>query len=117
MKAKLTAIGTFGVYDPEEPNGMPRMNTGAVCVEFKLGRRHYSRSIPFPLDIVREKWETTREAKSKLLADKLMELVVRELERDGVDDFDLTDVNEVLHLKMPYLLQSATNYRNVTQTF
>ena len=117
MKAKLTAIGTYGVYDPEEPNGLPRMNMAAVCVEFKLGKRQYSRSMPFPLDLVRETFETTQAAKSELLTKKLMDLCVKELERDGVKDYDLTDVENVLRLKMPYLLHKAIDYENVTQTF
>ena len=117
MKAKLTAIGTYGVYDPKELNGPPRMNTAAVCVEFKLGKRQYCRSMPFPLDLVRETFETTQAAKSELLTKKLMDLCVKELERDGVKDYDLTDVENVLRLKMPYLLHKAIDYENVTQTF
>ena len=117
MKAKLTAIGTYGVYDPEELNGLPKMNTAAVCVEFKLGKRQYSRHIPFPLDLVREKFEATQAAKSELLTKKLMELCVKELEGDGVKDYDLTDVENVLRLKMPYLLHMAIDYENVAQTF
>lgn len=117
MKAKLTEIGTYGVYDPEELNGPPRMNMAAVCVEFKLGKRQYSRSIPFPLDLVREKFETTQAAKSELLTKKLMDLCVKELERDGVKDYDLTEVENVLRLKMPYLLHKAIDYEIVTQTY
>lgn len=117
MKANLTAIGTFGVYDPEEPNGSPRMNMAAVCVEFKLGKHQYSRSIPFPLDLVREKFEMTQAAKSELLTKKLMDLCVKELESDGVKDYGLKDVENVLRLKMPYLLHKAIDYENVTQTF
>lgn len=117
MKAKLTAIGTYGVYDPEELNGPPRMNMAAVCVEFKLDKRQYSRSIPFPLDLVREKFKTTQAAKSEIITKKLMDLCVKELERDGVKDYDLTDVENVLRLKMPYLLHKAIDYENVTQTF
>ena len=37
MKARLTAIGTYGVYDPVELNGISRMNMAAVCVEFRIG--------------------------------------------------------------------------------
>ena len=117
MKAKLTAIGTHGVYDPEELNGLPRMNMAQVCVEFKLGKRQYSRGIPFPLDLVREKFEMTQAAKSELLTKKLMELCVKELDREGVKDYDLTDVENVLRLKMPYLLHRAIDYENVSQTF
>ena len=115
-KAKLTAIGTYGVYDPEELNGPPRINKAAVCVEFKLGTRQYSRHIPFSLDLVREKFETTQATKSELMTKKLMDLCVKELERDGVHDYDLTDVENVLRLKMPYLLHRAIDYKNVTQT-
>jgi len=117
MKAKLKAIGTCGVYDPEELNGLPRMNMAAVCVEFNLGKRQYSRHIPFPLDLVREKFETTQATKSELLTKKLMDLCVKELESDGVKDYDLTDVENVLRLKMPYLLHKAIEYKNVTQKF
>ena len=117
MKAKLTEIGTHGVYDPEELNGPPRMNMAAVYVEFKLGKRQYIRGIPFPLDLVREKFETTQAAKSELLTKKLMESFVKELERDGVKDYDLTDVENVLRLKMPYLLHGAIDYESVTQIF
>ena len=117
MKAKLTAIGTYGVYDPEELNGLPRMNTAEVCVEFKLGKHQYSRSIPFLLDLVREKFKTTQAAKSEFLTKKLMESCVKELETDGVKDYDLKDVENVLRLKMPFMLRKAVNMEYFTQLF
>ena len=116
MKAILTAIGTYPVYDPDE-KGIPKCNTGAVGIEFKIGRRQYSRHIVFPLDIVGEKFESTVNQKSELLADKLMERAIKEVKDDVMKGYDLTDVETILRLKMPYLLHRAIELRQVVQTF
>ena len=112
MKAKLTAIGTHGVYDPIEPNGAPRMNMACVCVEFKIGRMEYGNFIPFHLDIVRERFYENGNEKAELLTERLMQRIRKE-----VGDADLTDVENVLRLKMPYLLHAAIDYELVHQRF
>ncbi len=59
MKAKLTAIGTELVYDPDE-NGVPKMNMSGISVEFEIDGKRYDASIVFPLDVMRKKFEVTQ---------------------------------------------------------
>lgn len=83
-----------------------------VCVEFKIGRMEYGNCIPFPLDIVRERFDENGNEKAELLTERLMQRIRKE-----VGDADLTDVENVLRLKMPYLLHAAINYELVRQLF
>lgn len=112
MKAKLTGIGTHGLYDLLESNGSPRDNMGCVGVEFKIGKREYSSFIPFPLDLVRERFDENGNKKAELLTDRLMQRI-----KKYVKDADMTDVENVLRLKMPYLLHAAIDYKLVYQRF
>jgi hypothetical protein len=117
MKAILTAIGTYGVYDPIEPNGMPQMNMGAVSVVLRIGVYNILQYIPFPLDHVRANFDNTSRAKSELLTKKLMDRIYMETARINQRDADLTDVENVIRLKMPYLLRKAINYETFIQEF
>ena len=117
MKAILTAIGTYGVYDPIEPNGMPQMNMAAICVELRIGEYEFLQEIPFPLDHVRTNFDNTSRAKSELLTKKLMDRIYMETARINQRNADLTDVKIVIRLKMPYLLRKAINYETFIQEF
>ena len=117
MKARLTAIGTYGVYDPVELNGISRMNMAAVCVEFRIGKHEYSIHIPFPLDQMRCKFDDTSRAKSELITKKLMDKIYMAIAMGHQRDSDLTDIENVIRLKMPYLLRKAINDERVTQEF
>lgn len=116
MKAKLTAIGTDLVYDPDE-NGVPKMNMSGICVEFEIDGKRYDASIVFPLDVIRKKFEVTQSIKSKSLTNRIMKRAIDKLEKLNVKDADMTDMENVLRLKMPYLLRKAINYEKVTQIF
>lgn len=117
MKAILTAIGTYGAYDPIEPNGLPQMNMAAVSVELSIGVYDILQYIPFPLDHVRTNFDNTSRAKSELLTKKLMDRIYMETARINQRDADLTDVENVIRLKMPYLLRKAINYETFIQEF
>ena len=88
------------------------MNMACVCVEFKIGRMEYGNFIPFHLDIVRERFYENGNEKAELLTERLMQRIRKE-----VGDADLTDVENVLRLKMPYLLHAAIDYELVHQRF
>jgi len=116
MKARLTAIGTSLVYDPDE-NGVPKVNMADVCVEFNLDKKRYSISIVFPIDVVGVRFDETQAIKSETLTKHLMGRIGKELDRQNVKDADMTDVENVIRLKMPYLLRKAINREIFTQTF
>ncbi len=46
-----------------------------------------------------------------------MKRAIDKLEKLDVKDADMTDMENVLRLKMPYLLRKAINYEKVTQIF
>ena len=116
MKAKLTAIGNGLVYDPDE-NGVPKMNASIISVEFEIDGKRYDASTVFPLDVMRKNFEVTQSIKSKSLTNHIMKRAIDKLEKLDVKDADMTDVENVLRLKMPYLLHKAINYEKVTQIF
>ena len=116
MKAKLAVIGTALVYDPDE-KGYPKMNMADICVEFTTSKKEYCASVVFPLDGMREKFDETKSAKSEIIMKYLMKSIARELDRGNEKDADVTDVENVARLKIPYLLQKAINYERVVQVF
>lgn len=117
MKAILTAIGTYGVYDPIEPKGLPQMNMASVIVELRIGVYDIIQYIPFTLDHVRANFDNTSRAKSELLTKKLIDRIYMEAARINQRDADLTDVENVIRLKMPYLLRKAINNETFIQEF
>lgn len=121
MKVRLKAIGVRGIYDPKEPGGEPQMNTWGVGMEFCVGNkrtRHHAQLV-LPVDLLAVRYEETKEAKREYLTQKLMEYARRGLQNEGIDtaDIDFTDVENVVRMKMPLLLQKVINYEYFIQEF
>lgn len=121
MKARLKSIRVNGIYDPKEPGQPPQMNTWAVNMEFCVRNKHIRKSVRLLLtvDLLAVRFEETKEAKSERITQKLMEYARRGLEDEGIDtaDIDFTDVENMVRMKMPLLLQKVINHEYFIQNF
>ena len=97
------------------------MNTWAVNMEFCVRNKHIRKIVRLLLavDLLAERFEETKEAKSEHITQKLMEYARRGLENEGIDtaDIDFTDVENMVRKKMPLLLQKVINYEFFIQDF
>lgn len=116
MKARLKYIGVSGIYDPKEPGEEPQMNTWAVGMEFCVRKKRIKKYVRLVIaaDLLAERFEETKEAMSELTTQKLMEYARRGLQDEGIDtaDIDFTDVENVVRMKMPLLLQKIIDDEN-----
>lgn len=93
------------------------MTDAAIGVGFKVGRYERYAHVVFPIDIAKTDIDRNINQKSELLTKRLMKYVSEELEHWNEDDADTTDLENIIRLKMPFLLRKAVNMEYFTQLF
>ena len=93
------------------------MTKAALGVAFKVGR--YERYAHLVLYIETAKTDIDRNInqKSELLTEYLMQNVRKELKDWNEGDSDTTDLENIMRLKMPFLLRRAVNMEYFKQIF
>ena len=93
------------------------MTDAAIGVSFKVGRyERYAHEV-FPIEIAKTYIDRNINQKSELLTERLMKDVRKELEEWNEGDADTTDIENIMRLKMPFLLRKAVNMEYFTQIF
>ena len=93
------------------------MTNAAIGVGFKVGKYERYAQVGFPIEIAKTNIDRNINQKSKLLTEFLMKSVRRELEHWNEGDADTTDLENIMRLKMPFLLRKAVNMEYFTQIF
>ena len=71
----------------------------------------------FPIETAKTDIDRNINQKSELLTEYLMKYVRKELEYWNEGDADTTDLENIMRLKMPFLLRKAVNMEYFTQLF
>ena len=108
-KAKITGCMTETVGSS--------MTNAAIGVGFKVGRYERYTHVVFPIESAKENIDRSINQKSELLIGYLMKYVRKELEHWNEGDADTTDLENIMRLKMPFLLRKAVNMEYFTQIF
>lgn len=93
------------------------MTNAAIGVAFKVGRYERYAHVVFPIEITKTDIDRNINQKSELLTKHLMKCVRKELEHWNEGDADITDLENIMRLKMPFLLRKAVNMEYFTQLF
>jgi len=93
------------------------MTYAAIGVEFKVGRYERYAHVMFHIETAKTDIDRNINQKSELLTEHLMERVRGVLEYWNEGDADTTDVENIMRLKMPFLLRKAVNMEYFTQIF
>ena len=93
------------------------MTDAAIGVGFKVGRYERYAYVVFPIETAKTDIDSNINKKSKLLMEYLMKNVRRVLEHWNEGDADTTDLENIMRLKMPFLLRKAVNMEYFTQLF
>ena len=93
------------------------MTNAAIGVAFKVGRYERYAHVVFPIEITKTDIDRNINQKSELLMEHLMKYVRKELEHWNEGDADITDLENIMRLKMPFLLRKAVNMEYFTQIF
>ena len=93
------------------------MTNAAIGVGFKVGRYERYAHVVFPIEIAKTDIDRNINKKSKLLMEYLMKNVRGELEHWNEGDADTTDLENIMRLKMPFLLRKAVNMEYFKQLF
>ena len=93
------------------------MTNAAIGVGFKVGRYERYAHVMFPIEIAKMNIDRNINQKSKLLMEYLMKNVRGELEHWNEGDADTTDLENIMRLKMPFLLRKAVNMEYFKQLF
>ena len=115
MKAKLLAVVTDYMCIPNIIRD-PDIKHASVSVCFSVGRSKFTRFISFHLDVMRDNFNKNANAVSEIVTKSLMKNVTSYMDKMG-KKADFTDMENVLRLKMPYLLHKAINDEMVVQEF
>lgn len=115
MKAKILAVGTYYMCIPNIIRD-PDIKHASVSVCFSVGRSKFTRFISFHLDVMRDNFNKNANAVSEIVTKSLMKNVTNYMDKMG-KKADFTDMENVLRLKMPYLLHKAINNEMVVQEF
>ena len=94
-----------------------KMTNAAIGVGFKVGRYERYAHVVFPIETAKTDIDRNINQKSELLMKFLMKSVRRELEHWNEGDADTTDIENIMRLKMPYLLRKAVNMEYFKQLF
>ena len=108
-KAKITACLT-------ETVGFDFTNA-AIGVGWKVGKYERYRSVVFPIANMAEKLDRTINEKSDLLIKYLMKYVRQECDRWNEGDADITVLENIMRLKIPFLIRKAVNREYFVQRF
>jgi hypothetical protein len=93
------------------------MTIAAVGVSFKVDRYERYAQVGFPIETAKTDIDRNINKKSELLMEHLMKHVRKELEYWNEGDADTTDLENIMRLKMPFLLRKAVNMEYFTQRF
>ena len=93
------------------------MTKAAIGVGFKVGRYERYAHVVFPIEIAKTDINRNINQKSELLTEHLMKYVRKVLEHWNEGDADTTDLENIMRLKMPFLLRKAVNMEYFTQLF
>ena len=89
----------------------------AIGVGFKVGRYERYAHVVFPIETAKTGIDHNINQKSERLTEYLMKNVRKELEDWNEGDADTTDIENIMRLKMPFLLRKAVNMEYFTQIF
>ena len=93
------------------------MTDAAIGVALKVGRYERYVQVAFPIETAKTDIDRNINQKSELLTEHLMKYVRKELEHWNEGDADTTDLENIMRLKMPFLLRKAVNMEYFTQQF
>ena len=93
------------------------MTYAAIGVGFKVGRYERYAHVVFPIEIAKTNIDRNINQKSELLMKYLMKYVRKKLEYWNEGDTDTTDLENIMRMKMPFLLRKAVNMEYFTQLF
>ena len=93
------------------------MTDAAIGVGFKVGRYERYAHVVFPIEIAKTEIDRNINQKSELLTECLMNNVRKELKYWNESDADTADIENIMRLKMPFLLRKAVNMEYFTQLF
>ena len=93
------------------------MTDAAIGVAFKVGRYERYAHVVFPIEIANTDIDRNINQKSELLTEHLMKHVRNELDYWNEGDANTTDLENIMRLKMPFLLRKAVNMEYFTQLF
>ena len=93
------------------------MTDAAIGVAFKVGRYERYAHVVFPIEIANTDIDRNINQKSELLMKYLMKCVRKKLDHWNEGDADTTDLENIMRLKMPFLLRKAVNMEYFTQLF
>jgi hypothetical protein len=94
-----------------------KMTDAAIGVGFKVGRYKRYAHVVFPIEFAKTDIDRNINQKSELLMKYLMKYVRKELDHWNEGDADTTDLENIMRLKMPFLLRKAVNMEYFTQLF
>ena len=109
-KAKITGCVAEMIADT-------KMDKAAIGAGFKVGRYERYAHVVFHIETVKTDIDRNINQKSELLTEHLMKYVRKELEHWNEGDADTTDIENIMRLKMPYLLRKAVNMEYFKQLF
>lgn len=93
------------------------MTIAAIGVGFKVGRYERYAQVGFHIETAKTDIDRNINQKSELLMEHLMKNVRKELDHWNEGDADTTDLENIMRLKMPYLLRKSVNMEYFTQLF
>ena len=93
------------------------MTNAAIGVGFKVGRYERYAHVVFDIETAKTYIDSNINQKSELLTEYLMQNVRKELKDWNEGDADTTDLENIMRLKMPFLLRKAVNMEYFKQLF
>lgn len=93
------------------------MTIAAIGVGFKVGRYERYAQVGFPIETAKTDIDRNINQKSELLMEHLIKHVRKELDYWKEGDADTTDLENIMRLKMPFLLRKAVNMEYFKQLF
>jgi hypothetical protein len=93
------------------------MTQSAIGVSFKVGRYERYAHVVFDIETAKTDIDRNINKKCELIMEYLMKNVRKELEYWNEGDAETTDLENIMRLKMPFLLRKAVNMEYFTQLF
>ena len=93
------------------------MTYAAIGVAFKVGRYERYANVVFDIETAKTYIDRNIFQKSELITEYLMQNVRKELKDWNEGDADTTDLENIMRLKMPFLLRKAVNMEYFKQIF
>lgn len=93
------------------------MTNAAIGVGFRVGRYERYANVVFDIETAKTFIDSNINQKGELLTEYLMQNVRKELKDWNEGDADTTDLENIMRLKMPFLLRKAVNMEYFKQIF